>query len=130
MYEGLIFPEGYVAKLSPKETQTAVEFTRDAFQKNIRHALNLRRVTCPLFVTAASGINDDLNGVERKVEFDMLNIDGTAQVVQSLAKWKRAALGRYGFDPGEGMYTNMSAIRRDDKCDSLHSIYVDQWDWE
>ena len=130
MYEGLIFPEGYVAKLSPKETQTAVEFTRDAFQKNIRHALNLRRVTCPLFVTAASGINDDLNGVERKVEFDMLNIDGTAQVVQSLAKWKRAALGRYGFDPGEGMYTNMSAIRRDDQCDSLHSIYVDQWDWE
>ena len=124
MYEGLIFPEGYVAKLSPKETQTAVEFTRDAFQKNIRHALNLRRVTCPLFVTAASGINDDLNGVERKVEFDMLNIDGTAQVVQSLAKWKRAALGRYGFDPGEGMYTNMSAIRRDITEDQRNEEYL------
>ena len=130
MFEGLIFPEGYEAKLSPKETQTAVEFTRDAFQKNIRLALNLRRVTCPLFVTKESGINDDLNGVERKVEFDMTNVEGTAQVVQSLAKWKRAALGRYGFEPGEGMYTNMSAIRRDDMCDSLHSIYVDQWDWE
>ena len=126
----MIYPEGYESALSLKETQRATEFTRDRFQKNIGRALNLIRVTCPLFVTKASGVNDDLNGVERKVEFDMLNCDGTAQVVQSLAKWKRACLYRYGFERGEGIFTNMSAIRRDDLCDSLHSIYVDQWDWE
>ena len=126
----LILPDGYVSPLSLKENQRATEFTRARFQKNLGSALNLIRVTCPLFVTAASGINDDLNGVERKVEFDIKNIEGTAQVVQSLAKWKRTALYRYSFEPGEGLYTNMSAIRRDDDVDSLHSIYVDQWDWE
>ena len=127
---GLVLPTDYESALTLKETQRATEFTRGKFQKNLGKALNLIRVTCPLFVTAASGVNDDLNGVERKVEFDMLNCDGTAQVVQSLAKWKRACLYRYGFAPGEGIYTNMSAIRRDDEMDSLHSIYVDQWDWE
>ena len=96
---GLVLPTDYESALTLKETQRATEFTRGKFQKNLGKALNLIRVTCPLFVTAASGVNDDLNGVERKVEFDMLNCDGTAQVVQSLAKWKRACLYRYGFSP-------------------------------
>lgn len=128
--DSLILPKGYASALSPRETQKATEQTRDLFQQHFSKALNLERITCPLFVTKESGINDDLNGVERKVEFSMKNIDGTAQVVQSLAKWKRVALKRYGYKPGEGIYTNMSAIRRDDDCDSLHSLYVDQWDWE
>lgn len=128
--EKLIFPEAYSSVLNRLETQKAIEVTRDIMQVKLGKALNLTRITCPLFVTAASGINDDLNGVERKVEFTMKNIDGTAQVVQSLAKWKRMALYRYEYAPGTGIYTNMSAIRRDDDCDSLHSIYVDQWDWE
>jgi len=126
----LIFPEGYQSLLNPKETQKATEYVRGRFQTNLGNVLHLNRITCPLFVTKESGINDDLNGVERKVEFDMKNVDGTAQVVQSLAKWKRTALAVYGFEPGEGIYTNMSAIRRDDDVDSLHSMYVDQWDWE
>lgn len=128
-FEGLVLPESYSSALSLRETQEAIEITRDLFQVNLGKALNLTRITCPLFVTADSGINDDLNGVERKVEFDMKNVDGTAQVVQSLAKWKRMALYRYHYEPGTGIFTNMSAIRRDDDCDSLHSIYVDQWDW-
>ncbi len=128
--DGLIFPTAYESKLSLKETQKAIKTTKDTFQKNLASALNLDRVTAPVIVTKASGINDDLNGVERKVSFDMLNIDIEAEVVQSLAKWKRMALYRYGYLPGEGIYTDMSAIRRDDNCDSLHSIYVDQWDWE
>ncbi len=93
-------------------------------------ALKLDRVTAPLIVTKASGINDDLNGVERKVHFTMKEIDGTAEVVQSLAKWKRMALHRYGYTVGEGIYTDMNAIRRDDDCDNTHSLFVDQWDWE
>lgn len=128
--EALIFPEGYRSVLSLKDTQKATEYVRSRFQINLGNLLHLNRITCPLFVTKESGINDDLNGVERKVEFDMKNVDGTAQVVQSLAKWKRVALARYGFEPGEGIYTNMAAIRRDDLVDSLHSMYVDQWDWE
>lgn len=128
--DGLIFPKQYESKLSLKETQRAIKTTKDLFQANLSKALNLDRVTAPVIVTSGSGINDDLNGVERKVSFDMKKIDGEAEVVQSLAKWKRMALKRYGYLPGEGIYTDMSAIRRDDDCDSLHSIYVDQWDWE
>lgn len=130
MYKNLILPEGYQSVLSLKDTQKATEYVRGRFQTNLGKVLHLNRITCPLFVTKASGINDDLNGVERKVEFDMKNVEGTAQVVQSLAKWKRTALAKYGFEPGEGIYTNMSAIRRDDDVDTLHSMYVDQWDWE
>ena len=126
----LIFPEGYRSVLSLKDTQKATEYVRSRFQINLGNLLHLNRITCPLFVTKESGINDDLNGVERKVEFDMKNVDGTAQVVQSLAKWKRWALQKYHFEPGEGLYTNMNAIRRDELLDNLHSMYVDQWDWE
>lgn len=128
--DGLIFPNGYESKLSLKETQRAIKTTKDLFQANLSKALNLDRVTAPVIVVSGSGINDDLNGVERKVSFDMKKVGGEAEVVQSLAKWKRMALKRYGYLPGEGIYTDMSAIRRDDDCDSLHSIYVDQWDWE
>lgn len=126
----LYLPTEYSSKLSLKETQRAIKLTKDTFQGNLARALNLDRVTAPVIVKSGCGINDDLNGVERKVTFDMLNQDGSAEVVQSLAKWKRMALKRYHYQPGEGIYTDMSAIRRDDSVDSLHSIYVDQWDWE
>lgn len=128
--DGLIIPKGYATPLSLRDTQKAIKLTKDTFQCGLAAALNLDRITAPLMVTKESGINDDLNGVERKVAFDMLNMEGTAEVVQSLAKWKRLALYRYGYKPGEGIYTDMSAIRRDDSCDSIHSLYVDQWDWE
>lgn len=126
----LQLPEGYASKLPLRETQRAIKIAKDTFQNGLSKALNLDRVTAPLIVTKKSGINDDLNGVERKVEFSMMEIDGTAQVVQSLAKWKRTALARYNYQPGEGIYTDMNAIRRDDSVDNLHSIFVDQWDWE
>lgn len=126
----LILPEGYEPLLSLRETQRAIKLVKDTFQVNLADALNLERITAPVIVAKASGINDDLNGVERKVEFDMKNIDGIGQVVQSLAKWKRMALYRYGYCVGEGIFTDMNAIRRDDDCDNMHSIYVDQWDWE
>ena len=126
----LILPEGYKPLLSLRETQRAIKLVKDTFQVKLAEALNLERITAPVIVTKASGINDDLNGVERKVEFDMKNIDGVGQVVQSLAKWKRMALYRYGYSVGEGIFTDMNAIRRDDDCDNMHSIYVDQWDWE
>ena len=125
-----MIPDGYVSKLSLKETQRAIKLTKDTFQGNLGKALNLDRVTAPVIVRSGCGINDDLNGVERKVSFDMKSIGGNAEVVQSLAKWKRMALKRYHYQPGEGIYTDMSAIRRDDSCDNTHSIYVDQWDWE
>ena len=128
--DGLILPDGYTSKLSLRETQKAIKVTKDTFQNTFSAALNLDRITAPVIVTKESGINDDLNGVERKVDFDMMNVPGTAEVVQSLAKWKRMALYRYGYGAGEGIYTDMSAIRRDDYCDSIHSIFVDQWDWE
>ena len=128
--DGLFIPEGYESKLSLKETQRAIKLTKDTFQNNLARALNLDRVTAPVIVRSGCGINDDLNGVERKVSFDMQSIGGNAEVVQSLAKWKRMALKRYHYQPGEGIYTDMSAIRRDDSCDNTHSIYVDQWDWE
>ena len=123
-------PPDYQPTLSLRETQRAIKLTKDLFERNLAAALNLERVTAPLIVTKQSGINDDLNGIERKVHFTTKEFSCEAEVVQSLAKWKRLALYRYGFAQGEGLYTDMSAIRRDDNVDNLHSIYVDQWDWE
>ena len=125
----MIYPEGYESKLSQRQTQYAIKTVKDTFQVKLAKALNLDRVTAPIMVTKASGINDDLNGVERKVHFSMKNIGGEAEVVQSLAKWKRQALYRYGYKADEGIYTDMNAIRRDDDTDNLHSLFVDQWDW-
>lgn len=123
-------PEGYRAPLSIYELQRAIEFIKNNFQMNLGSALNLRRVSAPLFVETGSGLNDDLNGVERPVRFAIPGADTEGQVVHSLAKWKRLALKRYGFRPGKGLFTDMNAIRRDERLDNLHSIYVDQWDWE
>lgn len=123
-------PQGYRSALGLYDTQVAIGLLRSNFQQNIGDSLNLKRVTAPLFVTADSGLNDDLNGVERPVSFDLLETGDVAQVVHSLAKWKRMALYKYGFKPGEGLYTDMNAIRRDEEMDNLHSVYVDQWDWE
>ncbi len=120
----------YAPLLSLKDTQKAIKLTKDLFQVELGAALNLDRVTAPIIVTAESGLNDDLSGVERKVSFDMKEMDGEIEVVQSLAKWKRMALHRYGYTAGTGIYTDMNAIRRDDSCDNIHSVYVDQWDWE
>ncbi len=126
----LIFPEQYTSKLSQRETQKAIKLIKDTFQAELATALNLDRITAPIIVKQGSGINDDLNGVERKVHFTMAEIDGSAEVVQSLAKWKRMALYRYGYGEGEGIYADMNAIRRDDSADNTHSLFVDQWDWE
>lgn len=127
----LILPDHYDPKLSVRETQEAIKYIRDTFQKEIGKEMNLERISAPLFLEKSTGLNDDLNGVERKVSFDLAAMPGEEiEVVQSLAKWKRMALGRYGFLPGEGLYTNMNAIRRDEELDNLHSVYVDQWDWE
>ena len=123
-------PEGYKPTLSLRETQRAIKLTKDLFERNLASALNLESVTAPLIVRKQSGINDDLSGTERKVHFTTKEFVCEAEIVQSLAKWKRLALYRYGFKKGEGLYTDMSAIRRDDSVDNLHSIYVDQWDWE
>lgn len=127
----LILPVGYNPVLSIKETQEAIKYIRDTFQREFGKELNLERVSAPLFVTKSSGLNDNLNGVERTVSFDLKDMPGEElEVVQSLAKWKRMALHEYGFKPGEGLYTNMNAIRRDEELDNIHSCYVDQWDWE
>lgn len=127
----LILPEGYDPHLSVRETQEAIKYIRDTFQHELGKEMNLKRISAPLFVKKSTGLNDNLNGVERPVSFDIANIPGEEiEVVQSLAKWKRMALKRYGFEPGEGLYTNMNAIRRDEELDNLHSCYVDQWDWE
>ena len=125
-----VIPEGYRSTLSLYETQEAIALIKKIFQGNLSHALHLKRVSAPLFVDGGSGLNDDLNGVERPVSFDMLETGEEAQVVHSLAKWKRLALARYAFPVGEGLYTDMNAIRRDETLDNLHSVYVDQWDWE
>ena len=130
MSKGLYLPEGYKSPLTLRETQHAIKYIKDIFQQALSFALTLDRVSAPLIVRKGSGINDDLNGVERKVEFDIKEIDAQAEVVQSLAKWKRMALYRYGYSAGEGIYTDMNAIRRDDDTDNTHSIFVDQWDWE
>ncbi len=120
----------YLVELSLRETENAIKRVKDFFQDNLSEKLNLARVSAPLFVYKESGLNDDLNGVERPVEFDVLDIKRNVQIVHSLAKWKRMALYRYEFKEGEGLYTDMNAIRRDEVLDKLHSIYVDQWDWE
>ena len=124
-------PDGYKSILSVYDTQKAISLLKRLFEDRLAALLNLYRVSAPLFVDSNSGLNDNLNGYERPVSFDILRSDTTAQVVQSLAKWKRLALKRYNFFPGKGLYTDMDAIRRDeDELDNLHSVYVDQWDWE
>ena len=127
----VIIPEGYQSALDERETQRAIKKVKDYFQQELAYGLQLRRVTAPLFVIPETGLNDTLNGYERRVEFTIKDMDETrVEVVQSLAKWKRMALGKYGVEPGRGLYTDMNAIRRDEELDNLHSIYVDQWDWE
>ncbi len=124
-------PEKYKSRLSIYDTQKAICLLKRLFEDNLGARLDLYRVSAPLFVDETSGLNDNLNGYERPVSFDILRSDHRAEVVQSLAKWKRLALKRYGFYPGKGIYTDMNAIRRDeDELDNLHSVYVDQWDWE
>ncbi|MBR5065307.1 MAG: aspartate--ammonia ligase [Oscillospiraceae bacterium] len=127
-----IFPQGYATKLTVYETQQAIVTIKDSFQRNLSSQLNLKRVSAPLFVSKDSGLNDDLNGVERPVGFDVPAAGGiSCQIVHSLAKWKRLALKQYGFETGTGLYTDMNAVRRDEpELDNLHSVYVDQWDWE
>ena len=126
----IIIPEGYRTPLSVYEMQRAIEFIKSNFQTNLCNALNLRRVSAPLFVAEDSGLNDNLNGFERPVSFDIPDVGVTAQVVHSLAKWKRLALKRYEFNVGKGLVTDMNAVRRDEELDNIHSVYVDQWDWE
>ena len=123
-------PDGYRPVLDAYDTQRAIAYIKDTFQSEFASALNLKRVSAPLFVTDASGLNDNLNGYERPVSFDGPAIGSEAEVVHSLAKWKRLALKRYRFSVGNGLYTDMNAIRRDEELDNVHSIYVDQWDWE
>ena len=125
-----VIPAGYSARLNLYDTQCAIDFIKREFSRNLSAALTLRRVSAPLFVRESSGLNDNLNGVERPVEFDIPAVGETAQIVHSLAKWKRMALARYGFPVGVGLYTDMNAVRRDEELDNLHSVYVDQWDWE
>ena len=126
----LIIPTGYKMPLTNNELQRAIELIHEDFQRSLTLRLNLHRVSAPLFVDGRTGLNDDLNGVERPVSFDIPDVGADGQVVHSLAKWKRLALKRYEFPEGMGLYTDMNAIRRDEVVDNLHSIYVDQWDWE
>ena len=126
----ITIPERYASLLSIYETQKAIDLLKRLFADKLSGALRLHRVSAPLFVSRSSGLNDDLNGVERPVAFDINGVEGDAVVIHSLAKWKRLALKRYQFQVGEGLYTDMNAIRRDEELDSLHSAYVDQWDWE
>ena len=123
-------PQGYRSKLGLYDTQNAIEIIKSTFLESLSAVLRLKRVSAPLFVNPAEGLNDNLNGVERPVSFDIPATGGHGEVVQSLAKWKRYALGRYGFRSGKGLVTDMNAIRRDEALDNLHSVYVDQWDWE
>lgn len=126
----VFIPEGYKPILDVYDTQRAIAYIKQTFQEEFSEALHLKRVSAPLFVTEDSGLNDNLNGVERPVCFDVPAVGADAQVVHSLAKWKRLALKRYRFTVGNGLYTDMNAIRRDEDLDNVHSIYVDQWDWE
>ena len=131
MYTGFTMPSSYQAVLGLKDTEKAIGLIKNFFQINLAFELNLMRVTAPLFVKAGTGINDDLNGLEKPVSFKMKMLDGhTAEIVQSLAKWKRMALAELEVGAGEGLYTDMNAIRPDETLDNLHSLYVDQWDWE
>lgn len=128
---GLIIPENYASRLGIRETEVAIKYVKDFFERELSNQLNLTRVSAPLFVAPESGLNDTLNGVERPVSFGILEQeDREVEIVHSLAKWKRYALKRYGFKHGEGLYTDMNAIRRDEETDNIHSIFVDQWDWE
>ncbi len=127
----LIIPKNYTSVIDQMESQRAIKKVKDFFQQELAYGLNLRRVTAPLFVVPESGLNDNLNGTERTVSFTLKDMnEQVVEVVQSLAKWKRMALGKYGIEPGNGLYTDMNAIRRDEDFDNLHSVYVDQWDWE
>lgn len=127
----LIIPQEYKTILDLKETEIAIKKVKDFFEKTLSKSLNLTRVSAPLFVKGETGLNDNLNGVERPVDFSIKALEEEkAEIVHSLAKWKRMALHRYAFVPGEGLYTDMNAIRRDEYLDNIHSIYVDQWDWE
>ena len=129
--EQIKIPDGYQSSLNLHDTQIAIKTVKDFFQQTLAQKLNLLRVSAPVFVNPSSGLNDNLNGVERPVSFGILEQkDRKAEIVHSLAKWKRQALKEYGFQEGEGLYTDMSAIRRDEDTDNIHSIYVDQWDWE
>lgn len=126
----ITIPSDYVPKLDHFELQRAIDYVKKTFQSEISQALNLQRVSAPLFVLRASGLNDNLSGEERPVSFAIPDVGAEAEVVHSLAKWKRMALAKYGFSVGQGLYTDMNAIRRDETLDNLHSVYVDQWDWE
>ncbi len=126
----LIIPKNYNPVLNLRDTEIAIKLVKDFFETELSKALNLTRVSAPIMVTPESGLNDNLNGVERPVSFDVLETGQQVEIVHSLAKWKRQALKTYGFMPGEGLYTDMNAIRRDEMTDNIHSIFVDQWDWE
>ena len=126
----LIIKENYKSILNLMETEIAIKFVKDTFERKLARALNLTRVSAPLFVFPSTGLNDNLNGHERRVSFDINGVAEEVEIVQSLAKWKRSALAKYGFEAGTGLYTDMNAIRRDEDLDTLHSAYVDQWDWE
>lgn len=128
--EQIKIPDGYHSALNLHDTQIAIKTVKDFFQQTLAQKLNLLRVSAPVFVNPSSGLNDNLNGVERPVSFDIKGQPENAEIVHSLAKWKRYALKKYGFAQGEGLYTDMIAIRRDEDLDNIHSVYVDQWDWE
>ena len=129
-FEGLIIPKNYKCNETLIETEVHIKKIKDFFEKKLSEALNLTRVSAPLFVKKSTGLNDNLNGVERPVGFDVKGINDDFEIVHSLAKWKRMSLARYNFEVGSGLYTDMNAIRRDEDLDNLHSVYVDQWDWE
>ena len=120
----------YKSTLNLLETEIAIKFIKDTFERELAKTLKLTRVSAPLFVLPETGLNDNLNGYERAVRFDVLTLGKEVEIVQSLAKWKRMALAKYGFEPETGLYTDMNAIRRDEDLDAIHSVYVDQWDWE
>ncbi len=126
----VFIPKGYESKLSVFDTQVSIELIKRTFEDKLAQALNLKRISAPLFVEPKTGLNDNLNGTERPVSFDIPAANATAEIVHSLAKWKRMALKKYGFWQGRGLYTDMNAVRRDEDLDNIHSIYVDQWDWE
>ena len=126
----LIIPKDYKSSLGVIQTQQAIKDLKDFFEQRLGEVLKLTRVSSPLFVLPETGTNDNLNGVEKAVSFEVPDMNKKAEIVQSLAKWKRVALKKYGFSTGRGLYTDMNAIRKDEKLDNIHSIYVDQWDWE
>lgn len=130
MEKNVAIPAGYRSKLNIKQTMTAIKLLKDQFETQLADTLNLLRVSAPLFVRPETGLNDNLSGTERPVDFEIRDMGARVEIVQSLAKWKRMALARYGLGPGEGLYTDMNAIRRDETLGNLHSVYVDQWDWE